>query len=57
MDEYERLEEELQYLYNEYVSKYRNLNYLERDLEEFSKKEQEQEIEVNKQLEQERLNI
>lgn len=41
MDEYERLEEEMQILYSDYVSKYRNLHYLERDLEAFSKLEHE----------------
>lgn len=37
--------------------KFRNLSYLEHDLEEFSKKEEAKMVEVNKQLQAERENI
>jgi len=50
MDEYERLEAEMEQLYEAYVMKFRNLSYLEHDLEEFSKKEEEKMVAVNKQL-------
>ncbi len=41
MDEYERLEEELQRLYGLYVDKFRNLDYLESELDKYTKKEDE----------------
>ncbi|XP_014784706.1 clusterin-associated protein 1 [Octopus bimaculoides] len=40
MDEYERLEQELEKLYEAYIIKFRNLTYLEQQLEEYSKMEQ-----------------
>lgn len=57
MDEYDRLEQELEKVYEYYVLKYRNLTYLERDLEVYSKMEQDKELEVNKKLDQERQRI
>lgn len=35
MDEYERLERELEKLYSIYVEKFRNLEYLEHELDEY----------------------
>lgn len=40
MDEYERLEEDLQKLYDAYLIKFRNLSFLETQLEEQNKVEQ-----------------
>ncbi|ESP03905.1 hypothetical protein LOTGIDRAFT_230213 [Lottia gigantea] len=40
MDEYERFEEDLQKLYSQYLIKFRNLTYLEQQLEEQQKAEQ-----------------
>jgi len=40
MDEYEKLEVELQKQYDVYMEKHRNLSYLEHQLEEYSKVEQ-----------------
>lgn len=42
MDEYERLEQELEQLYEKYVTKFHWLAYLEQQLEELEKAEQEQ---------------
>lgn len=39
MDEYERLEEDLQKLYDSYVMKFRNLAYLEQQLDEHNRVE------------------
>jgi len=41
MDEYEKLEEELHDLFREYLERYRNLDYIESQLEQFNKQEQE----------------
>lgn len=41
MDEYERIEVELAKLYDSYIEKYRNLTYLENQLEEHNRQEQE----------------
>ncbi|XP_030625717.1 clusterin-associated protein 1 homolog [Chanos chanos] len=41
MDEYERIEEELQRQYETYVEKFRNLSFLEQQLEEYHRLEQE----------------
>lgn len=38
MDEYERLEGELERLYQVYVEKYRNLDYLDSVMEVYNKK-------------------
>jgi len=57
MDEYERVEQELQKLYEAYVVKFRNLAYLENDLEKYSQKEQEREQQANKILDDERRKI
>ena len=40
MDEYEHLEEDLQKLYEEYMTKFRNQAYLEQLLEEYNRAEQ-----------------
>ena len=40
MDEYERLEQELEKIYENYIIKFRNLTYLEQQLEEYNKLEQ-----------------
>ena len=40
MDEYERLEEDLQKLYDLYLVKFRNLTYLESQQEEYHRQEQ-----------------
>ena len=40
MDEYEKLEEDLQKLYDEYMDKFRNQVYLEQQLEEYNRHEQ-----------------
>ena len=40
MDEYEKLEEDLQKLYTEYMSKFRNQAYLEQLMEEHNRQEQ-----------------
>lgn len=40
MDEYEKLEVELQHIYEDYMEKYRNLTYLEHSLEEVNRAEQ-----------------
>ncbi|CAB4061312.1 CLUAP1 [Lepeophtheirus salmonis] len=42
MDEYEKLEKELKKLYEEYITKFRSLAYLEQQLEEYDRVEQEQ---------------
>lgn len=54
MDEYERLEQELQRYYEIYVLRMRNLSYLEHELDEFSKQEQVKEAEIANLLEEER---
>lgn len=40
MDEYEKLEEDLQKLYDAYLIRFRNLSYLESQLEEYNRVEQ-----------------
>ncbi|EDQ87219.1 uncharacterized protein MONBRDRAFT_27399 [Monosiga brevicollis MX1] len=50
MDEYEKLEGELQTSYEEYVEKYRNLAYLEKELEDFNQREQDKFQETERQL-------
>ena len=40
MDEYEKLEEDLQKLYDSYMIRFRNLAYLEGQLEEYNRVEQ-----------------
>ena len=39
MDEYERLEDDLQKLYDDYMAKFRNQAYMEQMLDEFNKAE------------------
>lgn len=41
MDEYEKIEEELQKQYDIYVEKFRNLTFLESQLDEYHRLEQE----------------
>ena len=50
MDEVEKLEKELQYHYDIYIEKYRNLDYLEFELEKYHKAEEERKIEHEKKL-------
>jgi len=40
MEDYEKIEEDLKVLYQEYMDKYRNLTYLEQQLEEYNRLEQ-----------------
>lgn len=57
MDEYERLEKELEKLYNEYLEKFRNLDYLEHQLDMYNKQEEEKLQESQKVLEKIRRNL
>lgn len=50
MEEYERQERELEKLYNEYLEKFRNLDYLEHQLDIYNKQEEEKLIESQKLL-------
>lgn len=52
MDEYEKLEEDLQKLYETYVLKFRNLAYLESQLEEYYRSEQDKFEETEEKLKQ-----
>lgn len=52
MDEYEQLEKELERLYMIYVEGVRNLDYLESELDDYNKKEQEKKEESEKKLEE-----
>lgn len=52
MDEYEKLEEELQKLYDSYIIRFRNLTYLEAQLEEYNKVEQDKFEETEAALKQ-----
>ena len=54
MDEYDRVEQELEKVYEYYVLKFRNLAYLENDLEKYSKIEEEKTREANEKLDQDR---
>merc|ERR1712100_919816 len=40
MDEYEQLEQELEKYYDQYVGRFRNLDYLEHELDRFNKDEE-----------------
>lgn len=51
MEEYERLEQELAQLQETYVNKYRNLDYLENELEVYNKIEEEKLKKTKKNLE------
>ncbi|CAG9321340.1 CLUAP1_1 [Blepharisma stoltei] len=57
MDEYERLEQEIEKLYEVYVVRFRNLAYLEHDLDEYSQKEEEKSKQISESLNQERNEI
>lgn len=50
MDEYERLEVELKKLYNIYLERFRNVEYLENELEKYNREEQEKLEESEKVL-------
>jgi clusterin-associated protein 1 len=50
MDEYEKLEQEIDKYYNMYIEKFRNLDYLEHQLDTFNKKEIEKKKENQKAL-------
>eukprot|EP00281_Chroomonas_sp_CCMP1168_P018137 CAMPEP_0206221106 /NCGR_PEP_ID=MMETSP0047_2-20121206/5232_1 /ASSEMBLY_ACC=CAM_ASM_000192 /TAXON_ID=195065 /ORGANISM="Chroomonas mesostigmatica_cf, Strain CCMP1168" /LENGTH=326 /DNA_ID=CAMNT_0053643807 /DNA_START=72 /DNA_END=1049 /DNA_ORIENTATION=+ len=50
MDEYEKLEEELQDMYRDYLERYRNLDYIESQLEAHNKQEQERIDENERQM-------
>lgn len=50
MDEYEKLEQEIDKYYNMYIEKFRNLDYLEYQLDTFNKKEIEKKKENEKAL-------
>ncbi len=55
MDEYEKKEAELQQIYTEYIERYRNLEYLEHELEKYRKAEKEQMEENNRKLQNMRV--
>mmetsp|Transcript_28412 Transcript_28412/g.25141 ORF Transcript_28412/g.25141 Transcript_28412/m.25141 type:complete len:372 (+) Transcript_28412:63-1178(+) len=50
MDEYEKLEQEIERYYSQYVEKFRNLDYLENQLDEYNKRELEKKKENQKSL-------
>ena len=50
MDEVEKLEKELQYHYDIYVEKFRNLDYVEHELEKYHTAEEERRVEQEKRL-------
>jgi len=50
MDEYEKLEQEIERYYNQYIEKFRNLDYLENQLDEYNKRELEKKRESQKAL-------
>lgn len=50
MDEYEKLEEELAKVYESYVGRFRNLDYLENELDTLNREEQEKIEENNRAL-------
>lgn len=52
MDEYEKLEEDLQKLYEVYMEKFRNLTYLEAQQEEYNRAEQDKFEETEEKLKQ-----
>ncbi|XP_069124279.1 clusterin-associated protein 1-like [Argopecten irradians] len=52
MDEYEKLEEDLQKLYETYMNKFRNLTYLESQLEDYNRAEQDKFEETEEKLKQ-----
>ncbi len=50
MDEYEKLEQEIERYYSQYIEKFRNLDYLEYQLDEYNKREIEKKKENQKAL-------
>lgn len=51
MEEYERLQQELEGLYQVYIEKYRNIDYLENQLEKYNKIENEKQARAQRELE------
>lgn len=51
MEEYERLEQQLEGLYQVYIEKYRNIDYLENELEKYNKIENDKQARAQKELE------
>lgn len=51
MEEYDRQERELEKIYNEYLEKFRNLDYLEHQLDIYNKQEEETFMESQRVLE------
>jgi len=50
MDEYEKLEQEIERYYSQYIEKFKNLDYLENQLDEYNKREIEKKKENQKAL-------
>lgn len=50
MEEYERLEQQLEGLYQVYIEKYRNIDYLENELEKYNKIENDKQARAQKEL-------
>ena len=50
MDEVEKLEKELQRQYELYMEKYRNLDYLENELEQYHRNEEDRRLEHERRL-------
>ena len=57
MEEVEKLEGELRYHYEIYMEKYRNLDYLEHELEKYYKQEEERKVQHEKRLERMRQRL
>ena len=57
MDEYDRIEQEVERVYEYYVLKHKNLAYLEHDLEKYSKIEEIRKEQASKALDEERERI
>ncbi|OMJ67868.1 hypothetical protein SteCoe_34861 [Stentor coeruleus] len=57
MDEYERLEQEVEKLYETFVVKFRNLSYLEHDLEAYRVKDEGKKAVADKDLDDARIKI
>ena len=50
MDEYEKLEQEIEKYYNMYIEKFKNLDYLENQLDKYNEKELQKKVENEKSL-------
>ena len=57
MDEYDRIEQDLQQVYEYFVLKHKNLSYLEHDLEQYSRLEEQRKEQASKALDAERERI